>query len=101
MNGDHGRPVVVAVGNGTNGQALDWAAAEASARQCPLPVVHAERLQWAVDPSGLVPVVDLAPNRVTAEQVLGEAVSRARSVAWDIHVAAELVVGPTRRTPWE
>jgi nucleotide-binding universal stress UspA family protein len=95
MSGDHDRPVVVAVGNDTNGQALDWAAAEASARRCPLHVVHAERLQWAIDPSGLVPVVDFTPYRVAAEQVLREAVSRAHSVARDIHVAAELVFGPT------
>jgi hypothetical protein len=58
MSGDHDRPVVVAVGNDTNGQALDWAAAEASARRCPLHVVHAERLRWTIDPSGLVPVAD-------------------------------------------
>jgi nucleotide-binding universal stress UspA family protein len=95
MSGDHGRPVVVAVGNDTDGQALDWAAAEASARRCPLHVVHAERLHWAVDPSGLVPVVDITPYRVAAEQLLRLAVSRAHSVAPDIHVAAELVFGPT------
>ena len=95
MNGDHGRPIVVAVGNDTNGQALDWAAAEASARLCPLHVVHAERLRWAVDPSGLVPVVDFTPYRVAAEQVLREAVSRARSVAPDIDVSAESVFGST------
>jgi nucleotide-binding universal stress UspA family protein len=95
MSGDRDRPVVVAVGNDTNGQALDWAAAEASVRRCRLYVVHAERLQWAIDPSGLVPVVDFTPYRVEAEQVLREAVSRAHSVARDIHVAAELVFGPT------
>jgi nucleotide-binding universal stress UspA family protein len=95
MSGDHNRPVVVAVGNDTNGQALDWAAAEASARRCPLHVVHAERLQWVIDPSSLVPVADFSSCRVTGEHVLREAVDRARSVAPDIEVSAESVVGGT------
>jgi nucleotide-binding universal stress UspA family protein len=94
MSGAHDRPVVVAVGNDTNGQALDWAAAEASARRCQLHVVHAERLRWAVDPSGLVPVADFSSYRVIGEQILRKAVSRARSVAPDIEVSAEAVFGP-------
>jgi nucleotide-binding universal stress UspA family protein len=94
MRGDHGQPVVVAVGSDTNGQALDWAAAEASARRCRLHVVHAERLRWAVDPSGLVPVVDDVSYRVTADELLRRAVSRARSVDPDIDVSAESVFGP-------
>jgi nucleotide-binding universal stress UspA family protein len=100
--GDHeqrvlSRPgvVVVAVGNDTSGQAQDWAAAEASARGCRLHVVHAERLRWAVDPSGLVPVADFWSYRVAAEHILRAAVSRARSVAPDIDVSAELEFGPT------
>jgi nucleotide-binding universal stress UspA family protein len=90
-------PVVVAVGNDTDGHALDWAAAEASARRCPLHVVHAERLRWAVDPTGLVPVADFSSYRVTGEHVLREAVGRVRSVAPDIEVSAESVVGSTVR----
>jgi nucleotide-binding universal stress UspA family protein len=97
MSGDRGRPVVVGVGDDTNGQALDWAAAEASARRCPLHVVRAERLRWTVDPSGLVPVADFSSCRMTGEQVLREAVNRARSVAPDIEVSAESVVGGTVR----
>jgi nucleotide-binding universal stress UspA family protein len=97
MSGDHDRPVVVAVGTETNGQALDWAAAEASARRCPLHVVHVVRLRWTVDPSGMVPVADFSSCRVTGEHVLREAVARARSVAPDIEVSAESVVGGTVR----
>jgi nucleotide-binding universal stress UspA family protein len=95
MSGDHERPVVVAAGNDTIGQALDWAAAEAAARRCPLHVVHAERLRWTVDPSGLVPVADFSSCRVTGERVLREAVDRACSVAADIEVSSESVVGGT------
>jgi nucleotide-binding universal stress UspA family protein len=97
VSSDHGRPVLVAVGNISNGQSLDWAAAEASARRCPLHVLHAERLRYAVDPSGLVPVADFSSYRAAGKQVLEEAVSRARSVAPDIEVSAESVVGSTVR----
>ncbi len=102
MLGDHeqrvlSRPgaVVVAVGNDTSGQAQDWAAAEASARGCRLHVVHTVRLRMAVDPSGLVPVADFWSYRVAAEHVLRAAVRRARSVAPDIDISAELGFGPT------
>src|SRR5919107_1662393 len=88
-------PVVVAVGNDSDGQALDWAAAEASARGCGLRVVHAERMQWAVDPSGLVPAADFRSCRLAAEHIVRRAASRARSVAPDIEVSEELVIGPT------
>src|SRR5919107_5917576 len=86
-------PVVVAVGNDSDGQALDWAAAEASARGCGLHVVHAERLRWAVDLSGLVPAADIPSCRAAAEQLLAAAVRRARAVAPDVEVTAESVVG--------
>jgi nucleotide-binding universal stress UspA family protein len=95
MKIDDGGPVVVAVGDDTTGQALDWAAAEASARQCRLHVVHAERLRWAFDPWGSVAVSDFWSYRAAAEQILRAAVSRARSVASDIHVSAELGFGRT------
>jgi nucleotide-binding universal stress UspA family protein len=88
-------PVVVAVGSYTTGQALDWAAAEASARGCRLHVVHAERLRCAVDPSGLVPVADFWSDRVAADDILRAALSRARSAAPDLDVSAELEWGPT------
>ena len=86
-----GGPVVVAVGDDSTGQAVDWAAAEASARGCALHVVHAERLRWAVDPSGLVPMADPSSSRAATEHVLGAALGRARSVAADLEVSAESV----------
>jgi nucleotide-binding universal stress UspA family protein len=49
----------------------------------------------AVDPSGLVPVADFWSYRVAAEHILRAAVRRARSVAPDIDVSAELGFGPT------
>jgi nucleotide-binding universal stress UspA family protein len=95
MTVDDGGPVVVAVGNDTTGQALDWAAAEASARRRRLHVLHAESLRWAVDPWGMVPVADFWSYRVTAEDVLRAAVCRARAVAPDIDVSADMQVGHT------
>jgi nucleotide-binding universal stress UspA family protein len=85
----------VAVGNDTTGQALDWAAAEASARRRRLHVLHAESLRWAVDPWGMVPVADFWSYRVTAEDVLRAAVCRARAVAPDIDVSADMQFGHT------
>jgi nucleotide-binding universal stress UspA family protein len=87
-------PVVVAVGDDVTGSAVDWAAAEAAARRCGLHIVHAERLRWAVDPSGLVPVADFWSCRATAVDVLRDAVRRARAVAPDVDVVAELAFGP-------
>jgi nucleotide-binding universal stress UspA family protein len=95
MSGNSGQMVVVGVDDATNGQALDWAAAEASARRCALHVVHAEPLRWTVEPSGLLPVADFSSGQMTREHVLRGAVDRARSVAPDIEVSAESVVGGT------
>lgn len=90
-------PVVVAVrGDGDgDGQALDWAAAEASARRCRLHVVHVERLRWAVDISGLVPVADFAAYRLVAEQIVRTAAARARSVAADLEISGQALYGAT------
>jgi nucleotide-binding universal stress UspA family protein len=95
VSSDQIGPVVVAVGNDSNGQAVDWAAAEASARGCRLDVVHAERLRWAVDPSGLLPVVDVCSYRLAAEHILRAAVSRARAVAPDVEISEEAMFGST------
>ncbi|WP_369134012.1 universal stress protein [Modestobacter sp. I12A-02662] len=94
MSGGQAGPVVVAVGHGGTGEALDWAAAEASARGCGLRVVHAEPLRWAVDPSGLAPAADIWSSRAAAEQIMAAALRRARAVAPDVAVSAESVVGP-------
>jgi nucleotide-binding universal stress UspA family protein len=87
-------PIVVAVGEHGDGQALEWAAAEAGARGCALQVVHAMRLRWAVDPWGLVPVADFWSYRLAAEELLAEAVERARTMSPDLEVSGHLVVGP-------
>ena len=89
------RPVVVAVSEDSVGQALEWAAAEASARSCDLRVVHIERQRWVVDPSGLVPVADFWSDRPAAEALLRTAVDRARSVAPDVGVSSLLLTGAT------
>jgi nucleotide-binding universal stress UspA family protein len=86
-------PVVVAVGHDGSRPALDWAAAEASARGRRLHVVHAERLGWVLDGSGLGPVADLCSPALTAEAVLQAAVERARWVAPDIEISEQVLLG--------
>jgi nucleotide-binding universal stress UspA family protein len=95
VSSDQSGPVVVAVGNDSNGQAVDWAAAEASARRCRLDVVHVERLRGAVEPSGLLPVVDVCSYRLAAEHILRAAASRARAVAPDVEISEEAMFGST------
>jgi nucleotide-binding universal stress UspA family protein len=85
--------VVVGV-DGKSADALDWAAAEAATRGCPLIVVHAFYPRFLVDPCSLLPVTDGAVTiRPGAEQVLGRAVNRARSVASELEVLAQLAPG--------
>ena len=93
MNAGAGGTVVVAVGDGTTGHALDWAAAEAAVQRCRLLVVHAEPLPWVVDPCGCVPAADFSSSRVAAENVLQMAVCRARSVATDVEISTALAFG--------
>jgi nucleotide-binding universal stress UspA family protein len=88
-------PVVVAVGDDGNGHAVDWAAAEAAARGAALHVVHVMHARWAVDPFGLVPVQDVSASAMAAEEVLSQAVTRARSVASDVDISAQVLSGPT------
>jgi nucleotide-binding universal stress UspA family protein len=95
--GDRLRPVVVAVGDDADGHAVEWAAAEAWTRGCPLQVVHAQQLWWTVDPTGLIPVADLSTSRDAAEDILRTAVSRARAVAPDVDIYAEALFGCTAR----
>jgi nucleotide-binding universal stress UspA family protein len=95
VGGDQIGPIVVAVGNDSNGRAVEWAAAEASARGCPLHVVHAERLRWTVDPTGFVPVADFSSSPDAAGQILRTAVSRARAVAPDVDISSGALFGGT------
>jgi nucleotide-binding universal stress UspA family protein len=86
--------VVVGVDGKSADDALDWAAAEAATRGCPLIVVHAFYPQFLVDPCTLLPVTDGAVTiPPEAEQVLGRAVNRARSVASELEVLAQLAPG--------
>jgi nucleotide-binding universal stress UspA family protein len=82
------RRIVVVVGEDGSGHAVEWAAAEAAARRSALDVVHAARVRWTIDPYGCVPVADVAASRAAAQEVLHEAVDRARSVAPDVVISA-------------
>lgn len=90
-------PVVVAVDEACSaGEAVDWASAEAAARGCRLRIVHAVRPPLQVDPYCLTPSAGvLAGVSATAEQVLGAAAARVRSIASDLEVSTALV----RRSP--
>jgi nucleotide-binding universal stress UspA family protein len=89
-------PVVVGIGGGASaGDAVDWAAAEAATRECPLRIVHALQPALPADLYGIgSPADDLLPVRAAAESLLAESVARARRVASDIEVSAGVVSGP-------
>ena len=90
--GTRGAVVVGIDGTGAADDALDWATAEAAARGCRLRIVHAFRPSLLVDPYGVVPPLgDLSVVWAAAEQVLAEAVARARGVAPDLPVTARLL----------
>ena len=85
--------VVVGI-DGTRGAeaALDWATAEAAVRGCRLRIVHAFHPSLLVDPYGVAPPLGDSPLVwAGAEQVLAQAVARARSVAPDLPVTPRLL----------
>ena len=89
-------PVVVGVTawSGPTGRAVEWAAAEAAAQQCPLQVVHALRPHRALDLSGMFPgCADVPTAEDAGARLLESAVARARSVHPDQEVTAHLVAG--------
>ncbi|HYH32704.1 MAG TPA: universal stress protein [Pseudonocardia sp.] len=90
------RPVVVGVDASACAlDALDWAAAEAATRELPLRVVHACVPPATGDPYGvLAAAADDRAYRQAGQEVLDEAVSRARSVAPECRISARLVIGP-------
>jgi|tagenome__1003787_1003787.scaffolds.fasta_scaffold20966607_3 nucleotide-binding universal stress UspA family protein len=93
MTADGGRGAVVVGADGASSyDAVDWAAAEAATRHAPLVIVHAFRRPLVLDPYGLAPVAD--PARFVpeaAERVVRTAVRRARAVAPDLDLSAQLI----------
>jgi nucleotide-binding universal stress UspA family protein len=92
---DYG-PVIVAVdGNPAGWSALEWATAEAAARQCTLRIVHSVSWPSSVpDISGGFVVNQWDPAiEDRGAQVLEEAADRARSVAPAIQVTTHLYLG--------
>jgi nucleotide-binding universal stress UspA family protein len=93
-----GTPAGVVVGlggDGTTAEMLDWAAAEAATRGCPLRLLHVTPPPPPTDPYGflLTDVEAMVGLRTDAERRLRRALSRARAVAPDIDVTARLVQG--------
>jgi nucleotide-binding universal stress UspA family protein len=78
--------------------AVDWAAAEAATRCAPLVIVHAFRHPLVLDPYGAVPVADVGrPVPEAAERLVRTAVRRARAVAPDVELSAQLITGAQSR----
>ena len=91
------RSIVVGVdGTDSGHDALDWAAAEAAARRLPLRIVHAYTTapSWAGLADVPPPYGDTADTAAAANQVLEQAVHRARYVASEIKLTTRLVMGP-------
>ena len=88
-------PIVVGVDGSESAQdALDWAAAEASAMHRPLRIVHGfiwPLMHVAVGPPSVGPAD--GGLQAEAERLLADAESRAKSAAPDVDVTCELVVG--------
>jgi nucleotide-binding universal stress UspA family protein len=77
---------------------VDWATAEAAPRGCPLRVVHAFRPPFPADAYGFASPIDSFVTAHTAAQlILGDAVTRARSVAPGIEVSTRLARGTAAR----
>jgi nucleotide-binding universal stress UspA family protein len=94
------RPVLVAVDGSTGAwDALEWASAEAAARDCPLRIIHALTWPLMFDPFGAVwSYRDDAADKEAAELLLIRAELRAREVAHDLRVTTHLQLGPTGPT---
>jgi nucleotide-binding universal stress UspA family protein len=97
--GERAAFVVAVDDDGSAGDAVDWAAAEAATRGCPLRVVHAFRPPLPTDPYGVVSLIDsLDAARTAAELLLMDAMVRARSVASDVAVSTRLMCGSAGST---
>jgi nucleotide-binding universal stress UspA family protein len=96
-------PVMVAVDDDPSAEdAVEWAAAEGSARRSPLVLVHPSRPQFTCDLMG-ISTAALYPAQARAEQrLLQEAQERAWAVASDLEVFAYAVPGsPSHVLPAE
>lgn len=90
-----GAAVVVAVAHGhCTDDAVEWAAAEAAARNCPLRIIHVVSPPVPIDPWGLIPPPgDPLGTAVVGEQVLDVARRRAEAVATDLEISTHLRAG--------
>jgi nucleotide-binding universal stress UspA family protein len=94
MNPDQARAaVVVAVDHaGSADDAVEWAAAEAATRRCPLRIVHAFHPLLPADPYGATSPFDaVLAAQAAAEAVVCHYAERARGVASDLDVATRLL----------
>ncbi|OJY53345.1 universal stress protein [Pseudonocardia sp. 73-21] len=91
--------VVVGVDvSATDIDALEWAAAEAATRGCPLMVVHVVRQMLPVDPYGLLSITDVDDVLAAAGRAaLAEAARLVRAVAPDVELTCCQVVGAPAR----
>jgi nucleotide-binding universal stress UspA family protein len=86
---------VVAVDDDRSAGAVEWAAAEAATRGCPLVVVHPARRPLVIDPTGMHPVAEDAVRSLALveQDVLRGARRRALGVASDLEVSTRLLPG--------
>lgn len=88
-------PVVVGVtADAGSTAAVEWAAAEAAGRRCPLRLVHAFRTPVVLDPMCAVPLpADPAADQQVAAQLLGRVLGRARLLFPGVEMSAHAVRG--------
>ncbi|GAB3347615.1 universal stress protein [Modestobacter lapidis] len=92
-----GGPVVVGVTDGDD-DAVEWAAAEAATRRCPLVLVHVVRSPVVLDTYGCTPIVDCPPDAYSVGgELLRAALGRARSVAPELAITALMFGGVADR----
>ena len=88
---DSGPVIVLLDARGSDTAALEWAAAEAAARESALRIVFALQRPLLLDPLGN-PVVDLR-TREDAEAAVSAAVHRARRIAPSVRIAGSVFPG--------
>ncbi|WUJ70217.1 universal stress protein [Kribbella soli] len=88
---DHGPVIVLVKGFEDSRDALEWAAAEAAARQSELRIVHAFRWARVLDPFGNTTVDPRV--RETAEKVVEVAERRARRIASGLRISTIVFPG--------